>query len=180
VTLPVWVIAFALAGVAALLVVAVVVGHEVGAHRTADAMTERPFPESSSASAAGRDWCRPGARVVHEQHWLGTVVRVSRVMGLESVSVRFDRRVGMDIVAAMTLDPVTPADERVLRGIVEERPRLQQLVRDVRREPAPGVYRDVCEPGDPCIRHRAAAEVLPGTDHRGLPCCGCLHCPNRI
>jgi len=174
VTLPVWVIAFALAGVAALLVVAVVVGHEVGAHRAADDMTERPFPESSRVSAAGRDWCRAGARVLHEEHWLGTVVRVSRVMGLESVSVRFDRRVGMDIVAAMTLDPVTPADERLLRGIVEERPRLQQVVRDVRREPAPGVYRTVCEPGDPCIRHRASVGSESPHPH---PCCGCVHCP---
>lgn len=49
------------------------------------------------------------------------------------------------------------------------------LPRDVRRSEAPGLYRRVCVPGDPCLRHRA--NLLDPTGP--VSCCGCTQCPNR-
>ncbi len=49
------------------------------------------------------------------------------------------------------------------------------LTRDVRTTDAPGLYRVVCAPGDPCLRHRAH-QLDPDN---GATCCGCSSCPTR-
>jgi len=71
-----------------------------------------------------RGWLIVGARVVHDEHGLGTVV-TSPIAG-DLVGVTFDDGTGR-WCAPHRLDPITPADERLYRAVVARRPSIAHL-----------------------------------------------------
>ena len=98
------------------------------------------------------------------------------------------RRAAGAVPRLTTLVPLEPVEleqqqtRELWQQIVDERPAptvvlpVDERTRDVRHTDAPGLYRVVCAPGDPCLRHRAH---LLDVDNWGNPCCGCTQCPNR-
>jgi hypothetical protein len=68
-----------------------------------------------------RTWLVAGARVVHLEHGIGTVVTSPVAGGL--VGVSFDDSTGR-WCAPHLLDPLSAADERLLQAILARRPRL--------------------------------------------------------
>jgi hypothetical protein len=82
---------------------------------------EQPVPLVAPDGYRPRTWLVAGARVVHLEHGIGTVVTSPVASGL--VGVSFDDGTGR-WVAPHLLDPLTTADERLLQAILARRPHL--------------------------------------------------------
>ena len=94
-----------------------------GAREAREAAGEQPSgddlqPLTPPPGYRPRTWLVDGARVLHPEHGLGTVV--TAVVGVGWVGVRFDTGPGRWILPT-DLDPITPADERTYRLMVARR-----------------------------------------------------------
>lgn len=125
--------AIVLAAIGVAVLAAFLAGRYLAAQRQArEAAGERPLddpehlpPLEAPAEYSPRAWLIVGARVVHDEHGLGTVVTSSVASGL--VGVTFDDGAGR-WVAPHRLDPITPADERLYRAVVARRPSVAHLL----------------------------------------------------
>jgi hypothetical protein len=128
-----WVLAeLAAAALAVSVVVAAAAGRWLRGRREGrEAAGEHPVSHPARldppAGYAARSWLIVGARVVHDEHGIGTVV--TSVVGLGHVGVTFDDGPGR-WVPATSIDPITPDDELLWRAMAARRPTLPNTRED--------------------------------------------------
>jgi len=84
-----------------------------------------PAPLEPPPGFTSRVWLVAGARVVHDEYGVGKVVAVSLTLPGADVGVLFDDGPGR-WVPPSRLDPITPADERLLARMRAAAVRLPQ------------------------------------------------------